>query len=316
MSLEFPGLDRYCALDAAGFLPGAGETPAEFLARVEAILDAHREFETELAEKGELVVFDGIRVRTSDRIPAEIIAEAEEVTGRLYDFRVRHVPGFFLSRDVGLLWGGCLIADTELPLSIFLIRGAFRTRERWLFYNRRELLAHELCHSMRQSLHEITLEEHFAYQTSPSRLRRYLGNCFIRERDAICFIVPALLLLCAQFAQTFWLPRLPVWPFWPVALAYPAFLLLRNMVSRQLVTRAARKLIQFGVARPGPVLFRCTREELRQLGAFAVREDFENFVDRRAGEELRWAIIRRRFMQSEPGGNTDETCRPDPIPGQ
>ena len=105
MSLEFPGLDRYCALDAAGFLPGEGETPAEFLARVEAILDAHRAFETELAEKGELVVFDGIRVRASDRIPAEIVDEAGEVTGRLYDFQVRHVPGFFLSRDVGLLWG-------------------------------------------------------------------------------------------------------------------------------------------------------------------------------------------------------------------
>ena len=37
MSPEFPGLDRYCALDAAGFLPGAGEAPAEFLSRVEAI---------------------------------------------------------------------------------------------------------------------------------------------------------------------------------------------------------------------------------------------------------------------------------------
>ncbi len=313
MSPEFPGLDRYCALDAAGFLPGAGEAPAEFLSRVEAILDAHREFEAELAEKGEVTVFDGIRVRTADRIPAEIIAEAEEVTGKLYDFRVRHVPGFFLSRDVGLLWGGCLIADTELPLSIFLIRGAFRTRERWLFYNRRELLAHELCHSMRQSLHEITLEEHFAYQTSPSRLRRYLGNCFIRERDAIWFIVPALLLLCAQTAQTFWLPRLPVWPFWPVALAYPAFLLLRNMRSRRLVGRAARKLAGFGVARPGAVLFRCTREEIRTLGNLASRGDFEEFVDRRACEELRWAIIRRRFIQPEPGESTDETCRPDPL---
>ena len=86
MSLEFPGLDRYCALDAAGFLPGEGETPAEFLARVEAILDAHRAFETELAEKGELVVFDGIRVRASGRIPAE---RANSVLRNALTWRIR-----------------------------------------------------------------------------------------------------------------------------------------------------------------------------------------------------------------------------------
>ena len=194
MSFPEAELARGAELDGAGFLPRRGESAEQFFRRVETILGIHREFEAELAAAGEVGVY-GLQLRSQDRIPDEIIGEAEEVTDRLYSFRTRHVPGFFLSRDVGLLWGGCMICDPDHPLSVFLIRGAFRKRQRWLFYNRRELLAHELCHSMRQSLEEITLEEYFAYQTSPSRLRRYLGNCFIREYDAIWFVIPALLLL-------------------------------------------------------------------------------------------------------------------------
>ena len=141
--MERAELERYAALDASGFLPGVGEEPVDFESRIAAIRAAHEEFGEELAEKGEVVVFDEFRLRESERIPADIIAEAGEVTGGLYDFRTAHVPGFFISRDVGLLWGGCMISDTELPFSFFLIRGAFRNRQRWFLYNRRELLAHE-----------------------------------------------------------------------------------------------------------------------------------------------------------------------------
>ena len=160
--MPHPELERYTALDAAGFLPGVGEEAADFESRVAAIRDAHKQFEEELAEKGEVTVFQEFLLKESERIPAEIIAEADELTGELYDFRTVHVPGFFLSRDVGLLWGGCMISDTELPFSFFLIRGAFRKHQKWFLYNRRELLAHELCHSMRQPLRDIPLEEFFA----------------------------------------------------------------------------------------------------------------------------------------------------------
>ena len=43
------------------------------------------------------------------------LPEADELTGELYDFRTVHVPGFFLSRDVGLLWGGCM-AFRQTPI--------------------------------------------------------------------------------------------------------------------------------------------------------------------------------------------------------
>lgn len=306
MSFPEAELARGVELDGAGFLPRRGESAEQFFRRVETILGIHREFEAELAAAGEVGVY-GLQLRSLDRIPDEIIGEAEEVTDRLYSFRTRHVPGFFLSRDVGLLWGGCMICDPDHPLSVFLIRGAFRKRQRWLFYNRRELLAHELCHSMRQSLEEITLEEYFAYQTSPSRLRRYLGNCFIREYDAIWFVIPALLLLLAQVAQSFWLPGLPVWPFWPVALAYPAFLLIRNGISRRLVKRAAKKLAAFGVEKPSAVLFRLDRGEIRRIGAMERPGEFEQYAAERKESDFRWAILYARFLTGNPPPEPEES---------
>lgn len=306
MSFPEAELARGVELDGAGFLPRSGESAEQFFRRVETILGIHREFEAELAAAGEVGVY-GLQLRSQDRIPDEIIGEAEEVTDRLYSFRTRHVPGFFLSRDVGLLWGGCMICDPDHPLSVFLIRGAFRKRQRWLFYNRRELLAHELCHSMRQSLEEITLEEYFAYQTSPSRLRRYLGNCFIREYDAIWFVIPALLLLLAQVAQSFWLPGLPVWPFWPVALAYPAFLLIRNGISRRLVKRAAKKLAAFGVEKPSAVLFRLDRGEIRRIGAMERPGEFEQYAAERKESDFRWAILCARFLTGNPPPEPEES---------
>ena len=207
-------IEELTALDAAGFIAGCGETEAEYLDRVSKIRAAHADFLDRLQASGAAEALEDLTVKSEDAIPAEFYDIPAEMTRLLYGFEVRHVPGFFLSRKVGLLWGGCLIGDPELNFSLFLLRGTFRNRKKWLFYSRDELLAHELCHSARQSLGEATLEEFFAYQTSPSKLRRNLGNCFIRDRDAVLFVLPSLLLLLAELARSFLFPAFPAWIFW------------------------------------------------------------------------------------------------------
>lgn len=303
-------INKVLELDAAGFLPSPGETAEEFVNRAEAIRRCHRKFDEKLQECGSLVVFDSIEVSDKEKIDPELITSAGNLTWDLYRFRSRHVPGFFLSRSIGLLWGGCLIGDPDLLFSVFLIRNAFRTREKWLFYRRTELFAHELCHSMRLDLKEPTLEEYFAYQTSPSALRRYLGNCFIRDIDAILFVLPALLLLAATTLRDFFLPQLPLFPFWILALIYPAFLLLRNAVSRRIVKKAAGILAHCGVKEITPILFRCTRQELIQLGKLSGAEAFETFYNTLAEKELRWAVIRERFIKSPPAPEVQAPADP------
>ncbi len=301
---EVPDLDTLkpddwaalAALDAAGRPAGPGEDFTAYRNRLLARQQAEHELYAALEFEPTVELFGEVRVSAEDRIPREIVAEAAEITEPLYGFAVPDFPGFFLSHDVGALWGGCLISDTELPLAIFLIRENFREKERFFIYNRRELLAHELCHSARQELHDVMLEEFFAYQTSPSRLRRYLGNCFIRQRDALCFVIPSLLLLIMQLIQSFVWERLPVWPFWIAALGYPAWLLIRNAASRHGYFKACRRLAAFGVAHPAAVLFRVTAQERAEIGRLADPAAWAAYV--KARTEIRWQVIRYRFLQS------------------
>ena len=288
--------EELAELDAAGFLAGCGESEEDYLTRVSKIKFAHAEFSARLENEPEVEALPGITVRKDDAIPEDFYDTPAEITGNLYGFAVRHVPGFFLSRQVGLLWGGCLIGDTERHFSLFLLRGTFRTRRKWFFYRRDELLAHELCHSARQALGEYTLEEFFAYQTSPSALRRKFGNCFINDRDAVLFVIPPLLLLAAEILRSIWFNAFPSWIFWILALVYPIYLLIRNHCSTRLLKSAERKLTNCGVAMPLAALFRCTRDEMREIAALDDAESLRQYADSKAEREVRWRIIRERFL--------------------
>ena len=286
-------------LDRSGFLPCPGESCADFFQRFQLSEEAFSVFEAEMREKQETAVFDEIRVRAVDRIPPEIIAEAAGKTRELYGFENRRVPGFFLSGKVGALWGGCMIGDPDNGFAMLLLRSCFRRKQRWYVYDRAELLAHELCHAMRQSLSESRLEEYFAYQTGKSFLRRNFGNCFIRECDAVFFILPAFILLGATILREAVNMQFPLWPFWGLTAVYPLFLIFRNFLSVRVVRKAEKKLRLFGVEKPGPVLFRSTFEELETMGKLKNKEEFEEFRKEKSQSELRWAIINSRFFKEQ-----------------
>ena len=292
-----PELLRQAALlDAAGIIPGRNESAEDFFSRAQRSFDVQRQLANALLTEGGATVFDEIKITRELRADPAILEEAGVVTENLYGFKVQHVPGFFLSGSVGLLWGGCLIGDPDLDLSLFFLRDSFKERKKWLFYDRTELAAHELCHSARTAINEVMLEEYFAYRTSSSPLRRYLGNCFIRDYDALLFVIPALFLPVAQFLQMAVFPRLWVFPFWILALIYPVYLLIRNQKARNLVNRARKVLKKCEVEMVEAVLFRCTPPELEDISRLDNRRQLEEYVNSRGESELRWLVIGRRFI--------------------
>lgn len=297
MILSKADLDELASFDAAGFPARDGETPEDLRNRVKNTFDIQEAFLTKLKEEGKATVFEEIDLFYQDLIPEELTAEVEELTDNLYGFKVKHVAGFFLSGTVGLLWGGCLIGDPDTNFSVFLLRNGFKNKKRWLFYNRTELMAHELCHSVRQVLDEHTLEEYFAYQTSPSPLRRYLGNCFIKELDAILFIIPALLLFVAELLHTLVWPNMHMIYFWIVALLYPIYLLSRNANARRCVKKAAKNLQSLGFSNVNAILFRCTRTELEEIGKCKNKLEVEELLNRYKDSQLRWQVTLYRFRE-------------------
>jgi hypothetical protein len=291
-------LAALAACDARGLLVAPGEILPDYAARLGRLDAALAEIERELATSGVHLLFADFPLRRNDRIAPEIMTEAGADTERHYGFRIDWAPGFFLSRSLGLLWGGCAISFPENGLSVFLVRAAFARKSRWLIYRREELLAHELCHAARLPMEDRAHEEWFAYRLSPSRLRRYLGNCFQADTDALLFLLPVLLLLVAQVVQTVGLlPRLPIWPFWLLAAFFPTWLLMRNHFAHSRLRRATRALAAIGAERPEAILFRSSGPEIRTLANIADDpEKTRAWLAERAAAELRWRVIRHRFL--------------------
>ena len=288
-------------LDALGLILAPDEDVSAYKERIEKLLTTIKEFDREIAEKKHIDLYDCIKLDQERRIPAEIIDEAGDINSKHYAFRINWVPGFFMKKSLGFLWGGCAITFPENNLSIFLIRSNFSQKKKWLFYKRDELLAHELCHIARTPVKDMIYEEFFAYRISPSALRRYLGNCFRSSYDAVFFITPFFLLLAAQMVQTFTsFSQFPVYPFWAITGIYPLFLLIRNQIARNYYFRAESNLKKAGIPTALQILFRCSKSEIQTIAAFS--KDIlglKEWLAKQANTHLRWQVIYERFMSEE-----------------
>ncbi len=288
-----------CTLDSMGFLLKPGEEAAGYVARIRAMHDRSHFFREKTADGRDYEVYSRIHIQESARIPDDIMEEAAQATDERYGFAIRWVPGYFLSSGLGPLWGGCALSDDEPDsVPIFLIRKNFRDSRKFFIYSRDELLSHELCHAARAPLMDRMLEEHFAYAGSHSRLRRYMGNCFQTDRDAMLFLFPILLLLAIQILIQFLNWEIPVYPFWILALAWPAYLLIRNALQRRVYFRAERNLRECGFTKPAAALFRCTSAEIARFASLSGAE-LEQALHDLAQTDLRMKIILTRFQHQE-----------------
>ncbi len=293
-------LDKACLLDEAGILPRAGEKPEEFFARGERVLNVSRGL-LERLKRGEKVrLFDEFEVDKSRLIEPETVKGGMDLTSELYGFRIDYINGFYLSRELGVLFGGCLAwdgEDEEADLAVFLLRDVFRKKPRWLFYRRDELSAHELCHGARRFLHEHKYEEYFAYRTAKGfGVRKLLGGGFSGVLDSLIFLLPSLLLVAAEAVNSFTPVTMPMRFFWALAVAGPLFIVCKSLKLGFAVRRAAARLAEFGGAlKPYAVLFRLNAEEIEELAGLKTRQEWDKFEADHAGE-LRWMIIKKRFF--------------------
>ena len=307
-SVDWDNPETPYELDSHGLIAAPGETLEAFATRIDELLRTRARFDLCTDGGGESLEAEiGFKVGSVEPIGAEIIAEASEKTEKLFGFRADWVPAFFPTRGLGLLWGGCtVITDSGFP--VFFLRRGFRAKQKWFIYRRDELLAHELCHAVRGCLEDEPYEEHFAYMTSDSAFRRWTGNCFRHEWDAIVFLIPVVLLLAVQIIVYTGLLNLPLWPFWILAFAFPAFLIVRNIPERRMFFTARSKLEKNGFANPDAAMFRMTADEIRTL-ARTPDDRIESYLENKSGAELRWQILIHRFQHQ-----TTETPHENSIP--
>lgn len=294
-NLQLDDCKKLQKLDDYGCFAGAGESLEDFKCRLIKELDSLNTFRDNINNSDSIVVFDDIKVAKGDLVPNDIVREGMKKAAKLYDFEIDYLPAFFLNQDIGLLWGGCSVYDESTSQRFILIRKNFKKKRRWFIYDRRELLAHELCHGARQVLNDSSIEEFFAYQTSESAFRRYMGNCFIAEIDAILFVLPALLLLAAQLVKMYLVANLWIWPFWVLTLGVFLFFGIRNHLARRRVFGAIEKLESWNIKKPQALLFRCTSAEISEINNLKKREEFLNWIRQKGENEIRFQVIKYKW---------------------
>lgn len=289
-------------LDRRGIFCGDGEEAGQFAERLQALNRNIAAQEQALQQSGEFSIED-ITVRAHDRIPAELFAEAHDITEALYGFRAEWVTGFFLDPRCSLLFGGCAYYFYPDFFALFIIRDSFRRRRRWLIYQRDELLAHELCHVGRVGLGSLRFEEVVAYQTASTAFRRATGGIFQGPQDTYLFLASTLLLLGGQMLRTFLWPALPGWPFWVLLAAVAGWLGVRHLRLMRQFARAGQHLAKaYGASSARRLLFRCSDAEVGVLAACASATAARAWVEQQAGSSLRWKVSHSLFCQAGSDG--------------
>ncbi len=290
-------LQALVQLDCRGLLLGADESAEQYASRLERLRANISRMEEALEKEGAYGV-EGISVEESRRIPPDVFREARHTTEFLYGFSVDWVPGFFITPP-GVFFGGCAFHFYPDFFALFIIRTSFRTRQRWLIYSRRELLAHELCHVARIGLESRIFEETFAYQTASSRFRKLAGGVFRSPADSFVFLGSTLLLLGSQLCRTAFVPRLWVWPFWALVGGVFAFLALRHGRYSLQFARAVRSLRYVSPRNALQILFRCTDTEVQELARMSRAPEIRDWLESKTLSSLRWQVVNARFLDSE-----------------
>jgi len=286
-------------LDKNGLLIGSGENIQKFKQRLLSISSEINELKNELEKNDSVELFLKVRAKYNTLIDSKLFKEPSDYTSSNYNFSINWVPGFFLNKGLGFLTGGCSISS-ETGFSLFLIKSAFSKNIRWLWYNRNEILSHELCHIARTPINDNSYEEFFAYKLSFSKFRNYFGNCFQKPIDSILLLCPILLLLLIQIMNSFLYLNLPIYIFWILALVYPIFLLVRNQYYRNYYFKAVRSLKNaYGNSiQSDSILFRCNSNEIKKISQFInTSAKLKKWIISQKDCNLKWKIIFTRFIR-------------------
>ncbi len=286
-------------LDERGLTPAVDEDAAAFAQRLESLNANLVAMNDQLAENGQYTIED-VTVSAEDAIPTEIFQQPCEITRELYGFACDWVPGFFLNPKFSGLFGGCAFSFFPDFFAMFIVRHSFKDNHRWLWYQRDELLAHELCHVARIGCASMAYEELFAYQTATTGFRRITGGIFRNQVDSFVFLGATLLILISQLLRTFFFTSWPHWPAWIIFAAVLTFLVGRLTRDTRRHRQALGKLTAFyqgQAATARMALFHATDQEVQQL---AEATDVGKLVDQWSDAELRWKVVKFRSAQVEP----------------
>lgn len=295
--LKEEDLETLCCLDSEGLLLGVNEHFTEYKTKLLKIFDDIAYINSEINTKKAVCIDNKIRVKEEEQLPKDKYINPNLLLTQKYGFQINWICSFF-HRNIGLL-AGAYTLTFESGLSCILISRNFKHKSRWLFYSLQEIITHELCHAARTPIKDNYLEEFFAYNLSPSYIRRHFGNCFRSSLDSLLLLFPILLLSLIQFYKVYFSNELSSVFFWILILIFPLFLLIRNQTSVNIYKKAKNYLTEseFPTQNIPAILFRCSYDEIKKIAGFYNNSSkAEEWFCKKIREELRWKVISKRFF--------------------
>lgn len=290
MNAENKAHNQWREWNAQGFIPGPEESENAFQERVVFCQNLIEN----LKQVGAELPFE-----VQDDSSKKMIEEALPFTQKLYGIQPQWVPLFFSNHQLAPWHGGCAWIfqfNDQTPTAAFLqLRAHFRHSLNLLgIYQRRELIAHELAHVGRMLYQEPQFEEIFAYQSSPSRWRRWLGPIVQSSKESLFFILLLGLVLMTDLALLSGGPQMAflAWgvkllPFIVIALA-----LGRLIIRHRTLQRCLQNLeVLYSPENAQHLLYRLRDHEIKQLSRVSPLE-IQKFMHEAAQHSFRWHFLK------------------------
>ena len=140
----------------------------------------------------------------SDNDSSSARQQASLITNTLFSFSCDNFPFTYSNKNLAFWEGAALFIEDENDIChphIQLRKGFLKGS--YLFYKVEEVLSHEMFHAARIAYKEPKYEEIFAYMTSKSLLRRFLGPLFQSPKESYLFVILLMLALIFEMVSAF-----------------------------------------------------------------------------------------------------------------
>jgi hypothetical protein len=293
MDEETKKLSQWQEWNKQGFIPGPEESEEAFQERIV--------FCQNLAQHLVQTVGANFPFDMGDQQSREILEEVLPFTQKLYGIQPQWVPLFFNNYQLSPWHGGCawiFQLNDHTPTAAFLqLRARFRNSLTfWGIYQRRELIAHELAHVGRMLYQEPEFEEFFAYQSSSTSWRRWLGPIIQSSKESLFFIFLLVAIIIIDFALLS-LPTMTALAWWVklIPLALVIFALGRLIYRHRILQRCLQRLEAFySPQQARHLLYRLRDNEIKQFShssPLAIQE----FMDQAIYQSFRWRFLKTLY---------------------
>lgn len=280
-----------------GLIPGPEESEIDFLKRCNYCLNLKATIHSQLSQD--------IPFLHEDHASTDFLKDAFPKTKELYDIQPSWIPVFFSNYKLSPWHGGCawiFQQDDYSPTGAFFqLRQEFRNSKTYLkFYQRDELIAHELVHVGRMMFQEPKFEEILAYRSSDSLFRRFFGPIIEAAWESALFVFVLLFIFILDlsvivmgrpeyYQAILWMKLIPL------ALVIGAFL---RLAIRQKQFKACLKQLEEVVGdhqKANAIALRLQDKEMIAMGKWE-KEQILNYAKQSGETSLRWKIIAKAYF--------------------